>query len=81
MPPPTLKVEDRGRFAAAGPFKYSRQQGRLALGTPETKILFYPSTEAMRRDARFPALVDSLGLTRYWASRGKLPDYRVPGLA
>jgi len=64
------------RFAVASPFKYSRQEGRLTLGAPETKILFYPSTEAMRRDARFPALVDALGLGRYWAKAGKLPDYR-----
>lgn len=68
-------------FAVASPFKYSRQEGRLALGAPETKILFYPSTDAMRRDPRFPALIDALGLSRYWASRGKLPDYRVPGRA
>lgn len=68
-------------FAIAGPLKYSRQEGRLALGAPETKILFYPSTDAMRRDPRFPALVDALGLSRYWASRGKLPDYRIAGLA
>jgi len=64
-------------FSIGSPLKYSVQQGRLALGAPETKILFYPSTDAMRHDRRFPALVDALGLSRYWASSGKLPDYRV----
>ncbi len=38
-------------------------------------FLFSPSTAAMRRDPRFIALVDTLGLVDYWRSTGKWPDF------
>ncbi|NML06936.1 winged helix-turn-helix domain-containing protein [Sphingomonas sp. G-3-2-10] len=40
-----------------------------------THLLFMPSTLAMRRDARFAPIVETLGLTRYWDEAGVKPDY------
>ncbi len=38
-------------------------------------ILFYPTTEAMRRDPRFMPFAAKLGLVSYWRATGKWPDF------
>ena len=38
-------------------------------------LLFNPTTAPMRRDRRFIALADKLGLVDYWRSTGKWPDF------
>lgn len=43
-----------------------------------TMNLFTPATAAMRADPRFIELCDGIGLSDYWARRGKQPDYRLP---
>ena len=44
-------------------------------------ILFYPTTEAMRRDPRFMSFAAKLGLAGYWRATGKWPDFcSEPGL-
>jgi hypothetical protein len=42
-----------------------------------TTFLFLPTTQAMRSDPRFGALVQELGLERYWREAGVAPDYRT----
>jgi DNA-binding winged helix-turn-helix (wHTH) protein/tetratricopeptide (TPR) repeat protein len=49
---------------------YTRQQDR------RTRLLFFPSTRAMRGDPRFARLVDEIGLEHYWRETGTVPDYR-----
>jgi len=49
---------------------YTRQ------GDRRTRLLFLPSTLAMRSDPRFEKLVGEVGLTRYWRESGTVPDYR-----
>lgn len=41
-----------------------------------TRLLFMPSTAAMRSDPRFGKLVEEIGLERYWRETGSVPDYR-----
>ena len=41
-----------------------------------TNYLFEPPTAAMRRDRRFEAFVQALGLDRFWRLSGQSPDYR-----
>ena len=41
----------------------------------KTNMLFTPVAAAMRRDPRFPQLVEAMGLTNYWRRRGIRPDY------
>jgi hypothetical protein len=43
-----------------------------------TMNLFTPATAAMRADPRFIELCDGIGLSDYWARRGKQPDYQLP---
>lgn len=43
-----------------------------------TQWLFMPPLAAVRADARFEALCDAVGLTRYWRQRGSGPDLRIP---
>jgi DNA-binding winged helix-turn-helix (wHTH) protein len=50
--------------------------------TPEqrdTRILFEPSTTALRADARFETVVARLGLDAFWRRYQSLPDYRANG--
>lgn len=49
---------------------YTRQYQR------RTRLLFLPSTAAMRTDPRFAKLVGEIGLERYWRESGSIPDYR-----
>ena len=39
--------------------------------------LFEPACRAMRKDPRFAALMDDMGLTAYWLKAGVKPDYQV----
>ena len=41
----------------------------------ETTSLFVPATASMRRDPRFMALADRVGLVGYWRQSGKWPDF------
>lgn len=43
-----------------------------------TQWLFMPPLAAVRRDARFQALCQEIGLARYWRQRGVGPDTRLP---
>jgi hypothetical protein len=43
-----------------------------------TQWLFMPPLAAVRADARFEALCDALGLTRYWRQRRVFPDTSLP---
>jgi DNA-binding winged helix-turn-helix (wHTH) protein/tetratricopeptide (TPR) repeat protein len=52
---------------------YSRPQAR------RSRMIFLPSTAAMRKDPRFARLVEELGLTRYWRESGSRPDYQSNG--
>ena len=59
----------------------SAQEGeKLWLDTPDglpVAILSAPGGAALRRDPRFLALADSMGLLDYWRS-GRLPDFCAP---
>ncbi len=57
--------------------RFSVEQGTYTpLAERLTAFLFMPSTTALRRDPRFNALVDEIGLERYWRESGTVPDYR-----
>jgi DNA-binding winged helix-turn-helix (wHTH) protein len=43
---------------------------------PVTELLFVGSTSRLRADARFPALLEEIGLEDYWRATGTLPDFR-----
>lgn len=49
---------------------YTRRANR------RTQFLFYPSTQAMRGDPRFDALMKELGMAKYWAETKTRPDYK-----
>jgi hypothetical protein len=69
-----------GRGFSVGPSRYSAQQGSFTRPfRRETKLLFSPSTGAMRRDPRFGSLVGTIGLTDYWRRSGAAPDVRWAG--
>lgn len=58
--------------------RFSREQGMYS--TPKrrhTFQLFGPLMRSIRRDPRFGALVDKLGLTDYWRRSGFRPDYQA----
>ncbi|HWY64333.1 MAG TPA: winged helix-turn-helix domain-containing protein, partial [Rhizomicrobium sp.] len=66
------------RGFTAGPFLYSPIMARYSpLDERRTYYLFSPATKSMRRDPRFPKLVDELGLVRYWKESGSRPDYQL----
>jgi DNA-binding winged helix-turn-helix (wHTH) protein len=44
-----------------------------------TQMLFLPVAQILRDDSRFDALVEEIGLSRYWAQFGIAPDYRSSG--
>jgi hypothetical protein len=57
-------------FRLAGS-RYTEQQGSFTRpARRETKLLFSPSTAAMRGDARFAGLVREIGLAAYWRASG-----------
>ena len=47
----------------------------LADERAETTFLFAPATAALRMDPRFMSLADRAGLSAYWRSSGKWPDF------
>lgn len=66
-----------GRGFQVGAPLYSAIQGRFSqLPNRRTGVLLLPPARAMRKDARFAALVDELGLTKYWKDSGVKPDYQ-----
>jgi hypothetical protein len=78
-------VEDAFRIADAYYFSrgFSIPDQASTIGRPEvtldarnTRILFLPTTRALRADASFEGLVNEIGLTRYWQQAGVGPDYR-----
>lgn len=67
-----------GRGFTVGGSRFSQLQGvYTVLEDRRTRTLFLPPTRPMRRDPRFAALVDELGLTRYWQQAGVQPDYQT----
>jgi hypothetical protein len=48
----------------------------VTLDDRRTRVLFLPSTTAMRMDRRFGPLLEELGLEAYWRDSGTTPDYR-----
>jgi DNA-binding winged helix-turn-helix (wHTH) protein/tetratricopeptide (TPR) repeat protein len=57
------------RFTVEGG-TYSPQRDRI------TAFLFLPHMRAVRADPRFAAAMAELGMARYWAGNGTLPDYQ-----
>ena len=53
----------------------------LADERAETTFLFAPATTALRMDPRFISLADRAGLTAYWKSRGKWPNFCATPMA
>ena len=63
------------RGFTTGVTRFTVQQGGYTpLDRRVTSFLFAPSTEAMRRDARFLPLARQLGLVDYWQRSGSRPD-------
>ena len=62
-------VEPRPQGAAQQPVK--------STGWRFTPWLFTPPVEPMRKDPRFIALCDGIGLTDYWRTQGVRPDYSI----
>lgn len=52
------------------------QTASVTLAGRGTALLFLPPAQPMRRDPRFQALVQKLGLVSYWRAAGAQPDYR-----
>jgi tetratricopeptide (TPR) repeat protein len=61
---------DHGRFALPSP----RPIGKLT--RRDTSFLFRPTVAGLRRDPRFQATLERIGLERYWRQTGTAPDYR-----
>ena len=60
------------------PFRNTKAMGRYGrLEDRRTMGLFVPATRLMRRDPRFPKLINELGLVRYWKESGTRPDYQL----
>jgi DNA-binding winged helix-turn-helix (wHTH) protein/tetratricopeptide (TPR) repeat protein len=66
-----------GRGFAVGNLRFSTMQRVYTqFQDRRTRTLFTPSSKAMRNDPRFAALVDEIGLTKYWKDAGVRPDYQ-----
>jgi tetratricopeptide (TPR) repeat protein len=61
---------DHGRFALPSP----RPIGKLT--RRDTSFLFRPTAAGLRGDPRFQAILERIGLERYWRQTGTAPDYR-----
>ena len=66
---------DRGYAIPDARYDGSQKAG-TSLSQRQATYLFLPPTEAMRRDARFAALVEELGLARFWRENRITPDYQ-----
>lgn len=71
-----------GAFAVAASSKtpsasvmFSRVQGEYSWAGSLCWTLLEPQAAAMRRDARFVPLLESLGLGDYWRKTGRWPDF------
>lgn len=65
------------RGFAIGPSRFSTvQRAFTRFEQRRTRTLFYPSGRAMQRDPRFAALMEEIGLARYWRDAGVTPDYQ-----
>jgi hypothetical protein len=53
--------------------------GSLKQDRPRTEFLFQAVTKALRRDPRFPGLLDETGLETLWRESGVVPDCRRAG--
>jgi DNA-binding winged helix-turn-helix (wHTH) protein/tetratricopeptide (TPR) repeat protein len=62
---------DRGSFGPSSPIG--------PLTRRSTNILFAQPFVPARADSRFPDLLSSVGLERYWRETGTMPDYRRTG--
>ncbi|MBB3691634.1 winged helix-turn-helix domain-containing protein [Sphingomonas sp. BK580] len=63
------------RGFAVDTLRFSRRQGTYT--APDQRVswfLFAPPCAALRRDPRFGALAQAMGLTRYWRETGARPD-------
>ena len=66
-----------GRGFSVGELRFQPEQRVWTRRTNRrTRLLFMPSTAAMRSDPRFGKLVEEIGLERYWRESGTMPDYR-----
>lgn len=66
-----------GRGFSVGELRFQPEQRVWTRRTNRrTRLLFMPSTVAMRSDPRFGKLVEEIGLERYWRESGTIPDYR-----
>lgn len=66
-----------GRGFEVGELRFQPEQRVWTRRTNRrTRLLFMPSTAAMRSDPRFGRLIEEIGLERYWRESGTVPDYR-----
>ena len=49
---------------------------QVTLDDRRPRLLFLPSTKALRGNPQFPSLMEDLGLTRYWRESKSIPDHR-----
>lgn len=52
------------------------QSPPVTLDGRRPRVLFLPSTKALRESAQFPQLLEELELNRYWRESGSVPDFR-----
>ena len=66
-----------GEGAAAAPLRRSAHDASITdQHRRVTQPLFIPASARLREDPRFAALCADIGLARYWAEAGVVPDFR-----
>jgi hypothetical protein len=69
---------DRG--FRVGNLRFTAEQGAYTpLSDRRTDFLFRTPSKALRKDARFAALAQEVGLEDYWKKAGVQPDFRHEG--